>query len=105
MKSKLLILLVFIFIFAHIIQAQTKDSLKFDEFNNTENVDTHKEKQNTETDKFSSGDALIRPKITYDFDDRFSILTGSNNFVGDETGKFEQYEDNLMTYMNLKCSF
>ncbi|MEN8228133.1 MAG: DUF1302 family protein [Bacteroidota bacterium] len=50
-------------------------------------------------------DALIRPKITYDFDDSFSILLGSNIFVGDEKGRFGQYSDNSMAYIKLKYSF
>lgn len=50
-------------------------------------------------------DALIKPKITYDFDDSFSIQLGSNIFVGDEKGRFGQYRDNSMTYMKLKYSF
>ena len=50
-------------------------------------------------------DALIRPKITYDFDDSFSILLGSNIFVGDEKGRFGQYGDNSMAYIKLKYSF
>ena len=50
-------------------------------------------------------DALIRPKITYDFDDSFSILLGSNIFVGEETGRFGQYQDNSMIYLKLKYSF
>ncbi len=50
-------------------------------------------------------DALIRPKITYDFDDSFSILLGSNIFIGDETGRFGQYSDNSMAYVKLKYSF
>ena len=50
-------------------------------------------------------DALIRPKITYDFDDSFSILLGSNIFIGDEDGRFGQYKDNSMGYMKLKYSF
>ena len=50
-------------------------------------------------------DALIRPKITYDFDDGFSILLGSNIFVGDEKGRFGQYGDNSMAYMKIKYSF
>jgi len=50
-------------------------------------------------------DALIRPKITYDFDDSFSILLGSNIFVGDEKGRFGQYGDNSMVYMKIKYSF
>ncbi len=50
-------------------------------------------------------DALIRPKITYDFDDSFSILLGANIFVGEEDGRFGQYGDNSMGYMKLKYSF
>ncbi len=50
-------------------------------------------------------DALIRPKITYDFDDSFSILLGSNIFVGDDRGRFGQYKDNSMVYTKLKYSF
>ena len=50
-------------------------------------------------------DALIRPKITYDFDDSFSILLGSNIFVGDEKGRFGQYGDNSMAYIKIKYSF
>ncbi|MCD6556548.1 MAG: hypothetical protein J7K64_05075, partial [Bacteroidales bacterium] len=50
-------------------------------------------------------DALIRPKITYNFDDSFSILLGSNIFVGDRDGRFGQYQDNSMMYLKLKYSF
>jgi len=50
-------------------------------------------------------DALIRPKITYDFDDSFSILLGSNIFIGDENGRFGQYKDNSMIYLKFKYSF
>jgi hypothetical protein len=50
-------------------------------------------------------DALIRPGITYDFDDSFSILMGSNIFVGDSKGRFGQYSDNSMIYAKLKYSF
>ncbi|NOZ45856.1 MAG: hypothetical protein GXO79_03650 [Chlorobi bacterium] len=50
-------------------------------------------------------DALIRPKITYDFDDSFSILLGSNIFVGDRNGRFGQYKDNSMIYTKIKYSF
>ncbi len=53
----------------------------------------------------SNKDALIRPKITYDFDDSFSILLGSNIFVGDENGRFGQYSDNSMAYVKIKYSF
>ncbi len=50
-------------------------------------------------------DALIRPKITYDFDDSFSVLLGSNIFVGDEDGRFGRYQDNSMIYTKLKFNF
>lgn len=50
-------------------------------------------------------DALIRPKITYDFDDSFSILFGSNIFIGDSDGRFGQYKDNSMIYAKLKYNF
>lgn len=50
-------------------------------------------------------DALIRPKITYDFEDSFSILLGSNIFIGDSNGQFGQYVDNSMIYAKLKYSF
>ncbi|MBA7521026.1 hypothetical protein ES705_13126 [subsurface metagenome] len=53
----------------------------------------------------TNGDALIRPKITYDFDDSFSILLGSNIFIGDEKGRFGQYKDNSMAYMKIKYNF
>ncbi len=53
----------------------------------------------------SNEDALIRPKITYDFDDSFSILFGSNIFVGDENGRFGQYSENSMAYVKLKYNF
>jgi len=51
------------------------------------------------------GDALIRPKVTYDFSDSFSILLGSNIFVGDEQGMFGRYGDNSMIYTKIKYSF
>jgi uncharacterized protein DUF1302 len=50
-------------------------------------------------------DALIRPKISYDFDDSFSILLGSNIFVGDTEGRFGQYSENSMIYAKLKYNF
>jgi len=53
----------------------------------------------------TNGDALIRPKITYDFDDSFSILLGSNIFIGDENGRFGQYKDNSMGYLKIKYNF
>ena len=49
-------------------------------------------------------DALIRPKLTYDFADGFEIQGGANIFVGDK-GRFGQYDKNDMVYMKLKYSF
>ncbi len=49
--------------------------------------------------------ALIRPKITYDFSDAFSILLGSNIFTGDEDGMFGIYGDNSMIYTKIKYNF
>ncbi len=51
------------------------------------------------------GDALIRPKVTYDFSDSFSILAGANIFVGDERGMFGRYDDNSMIYTKIKYNF
>ena len=53
----------------------------------------------------TDGDALIRPKISYDFEDSFNILLGANIFVGDEQGQFGQYQDNSMIYMKIKYNF
>ncbi len=53
----------------------------------------------------SKSDALIRPKITYDFDDGFSILLGANIFTGDKEGMFGRYGDNTMIYTKIKYSF
>lgn len=50
-------------------------------------------------------DALIRPKITYDFENSFSILGGANIFVGDKTGQFGQFNENSMLYLKMKYSF
>ena len=54
---------------------------------------------------FDDKDALIRPKITYDFDDSFSILLGANIFVGEREGMFGQYQDNSMVYAKIKYNF
>lgn len=53
----------------------------------------------------SNKDALIRPKISYDFDDSFSVLLGANIFVGDSDGQFGQYKDNSMLYTKIKYNF
>ncbi len=53
----------------------------------------------------TDNDALFRPKITYDFDDSFSILLGSNIFVGEDDGRFGKYQDNSMMYAKVKYNF
>jgi len=53
----------------------------------------------------TKSDALIRPKVSYDFDDSFSILLGGNIFVGDEDGMFGRYNDNSMVYAKIKYNF
>ena len=53
----------------------------------------------------SDKDALIRPKVTYDFDDSFSLLLGANIFVGEREGQFGQYQDNSMVYAKIKYAF
>ncbi|MEN8120255.1 MAG: DUF1302 family protein [Bacteroidota bacterium] len=53
----------------------------------------------------TNNDALIRPKITYDFADGFSFLLGSNIFIGDDSGRFGQYKNNSMIYTKIKYSF
>lgn len=52
----------------------------------------------------NEGDALIRPKITYDFVDGFEIMLGANLFVGDK-GQFGRYDKNDMIYTKFKYSF
>lgn len=49
-------------------------------------------------------DALIRPKVTYNFADGFEVLGGANIFLGDK-GRFGQYKDNDMLYVKFKYSF
>ncbi len=51
------------------------------------------------------GDALIRPKVTYDLEDSFSVLLGANIFTGDSRGNFGRYDDNSMVYTKIKYSF
>jgi hypothetical protein len=50
-------------------------------------------------------DALIRPKLSYDFEDGFSLQLGANIFVGDEEGRFGKYKDNSMIYTKIKYNF
>jgi len=87
------------------------DTIKDDEFDNTITFLASKTFFR-ETLKFefftyyglNDNDALLRPKVSYDFADGFNIMFGSNIFVGDE-GKFGQYDDNDMIYTKIKYSF
>lgn len=54
---------------------------------------------------FNNEDALVRPKLTYDFADGFEILLGANIFTGHSEGWFGQYKKNDMVYAKIKYSF
>lgn len=49
-------------------------------------------------------DALLRPKIVYDFADGFEVQLGANIFVGEE-GNFGQYDENDMLFMKVRYDF
>ena len=53
----------------------------------------------------NSTDALLRPSLTYSIEDGVEIETGAEIFLGDESGKFGQYEDNTMAYVSLRWYF
>ncbi len=88
------------------------DFIEEDEFQNTMTFLAHYDalRETLHLELFSYvglnyGDALIRPKVTYDFSDSFSILLGSNIFVGNERGMFGRYKDNSMLYTKIKYNF
>lgn len=56
-------------------------------------------------DLSGSTDALLRPALTYSFEDGVEIQTGAEIFLGDENGKFGQYEDNPLAYVSLRWYF
>ncbi|MBU2491197.1 MAG: hypothetical protein KJ571_01130 [Bacteroidetes bacterium] len=87
------------------------DSLINDEFENTmtflASMDFLRETLNVEFFSYiglNNGDALIRPKVTYDYVDGFQIMLGANLFLGNE-GQFGRYDKNDMIYTKLKYSF
>ncbi len=89
-----------------------EDEINEDEFSNTMTVlaryDAMRETLHLELFSYiglNYGDALIRPKVTYDFSDAFSILLGANIFTGDEQGMFGKYQDNSMIYTKIKYNF
>jgi len=78
------------------------DYLLNDEFENTmtflASMDFLRETLNVELFSYiglDNGDALIRPKLTYDFVDGFQIQLGANLFFGDE-GQFGRFDKNDM---------
>lgn len=49
-------------------------------------------------------DALVRPRVMYNFADGFRIQAGANVFAGDE-GRFGRFDDNDMVYLKIRFSF
>jgi hypothetical protein len=89
-----------------------EDGIDENEFNNMATFLAHYDmlRETLHLELFSyvgltNSDALIRPKISYDFDDSFNILLGGNIFVGDRDGQFGQYQDNSMVYAKVKYNF
>ncbi|HCL00588.1 MAG TPA: hypothetical protein DHW42_10865 [Candidatus Marinimicrobia bacterium] len=85
--------------------------LKNDEFENTATVLISRTfmRETLKIELFSyigltNEDALIRPKLTYDFTDGFQFLLGVNIFTGKD-GRFAQYDDNDMIYFKVRYSF
>jgi hypothetical protein len=52
----------------------------------------------------NDGDALLRPKIGYDFGNGLGLTLGANIFTGDE-GMFGQYDSNDMLYAKIRADF
>ena len=52
----------------------------------------------------NDGDALLRPKVSYDMADGFEILVGADLFIGDE-GTFGAYDGNDSVYAKVRYSF
>ncbi len=53
---------------------------------------------------FNYDDALIRPRVLYDYSDSINLQLGANIFVGDK-GEFGQYNKNDMLYGKIIYSF
>lgn len=52
----------------------------------------------------NDGDALLRPKLSYDFGGGLGFDLGANIFLGEE-GMFGQYNDNDMIYSKIRLDF
>jgi len=88
-----------------------ENDIKNDEFNSTATFLFSKTflQETLELNLFSyyginNEDALLRPKIVYDFADGFEVQLGANIFNGDE-GNFGQYDKNDMVYLKVRYDF
>ena len=54
--------------------------------------------------EFGDINALLRPKLTYAFDDGISLIFGANFFVGD-SGTYGQFDNNDMAFLQIKYNF
>ncbi|MBC8233432.1 hypothetical protein H8E77_28115 [bacterium] len=88
------------------------EAIQSDQFNNTGTFlmkqDFRRETLNAELFVyygFNEGDALIRPKLTYDLADGFEVVVGANIFTGPQEGQFGQFNENDMAYTKVKYSF
>ncbi len=88
-----------------------EDDIKNDEFSNTMTFliteDFLRETLRLEFFTYygiNNEDALLRPKIAYDFADGFEVQLGANIFVGEE-GNFGQYDENDMLFMKVRYDF
>lgn len=88
-----------------------EDPLEQDEFSNTMTFLARNDYMN---DKLSlelfayigldNGDALIRPKATYELHSGLNLIAGANVFTGTQ-GRFGQYNANDMAYFKLRYDF
>ena len=88
-----------------------EEDMRNDEFSNTMTFLASKTfiNETLELSLFSyyginDNDALLRPKLSYDFSDGFNVLLGTDIFIGKE-GNFGQYNDNDMVYMKVRYDY
>ena len=88
-----------------------EEDMRNDEFSNTMTFLASKTfiNETLELSLFSyyginDNDALLRPKLSYDFSDGFNVLLGTDIFIGEE-GNFGQYNDNDMVYMKVRYDY
>ena len=88
-----------------------EEDIRNDEFSNTMTFLASKTfiNETLELSLFSyyginDNDALLRPKLSYDFSDGFNVLLGTDIFIGEE-GNFGQYNDNDMVYMKVRYDY